>query len=120
MKDIDSQKVSFRFFDFECSPDELIKEPGLDPTRTGFKSQEYNIGPENKGVKKAWLWNFWKHQITTEKKDIWIGDQIGCYFDQINKPRVKKLIILADFEAEIGVNIYVLGNEQVENKDMKE
>ncbi len=69
MKDIDSQKVSLRFFDFECLPDELTKEPGLDPARIGLKGQEYNIGSENKRVKKAWLWNFWERQIVSIPKN---------------------------------------------------
>ncbi|PSR52106.1 hypothetical protein AHMF7605_00505 [Adhaeribacter arboris] len=152
MIEIDTHKVSLKFFDFDCPPDELTKELGLEPTRTALKGQEYYIGPENKRVKKTWKWNFWEHQITIVEKDVWIGDLIDNYIDKVFQPRqenIKKITskcrsefsivqylydgcnpglhfknnrlkIIADIGAEIDIDIYMLGSEQIENKEKEE
>lgn len=141
MTHIDTHKVALKFFDFDCTPDELTRQLGLEPTETALKGQEYYVGPEHK---KIWPWNFWMHQVVIKKNGHWIGDQIDDFIDNIIKPRQEKikeitltcdsefsivqyiyegcnpglhfdndrLKIITDIGAEIDADIYVLANGQ--------
>ncbi|PCJ82776.1 MAG: hypothetical protein COA57_13100 [Flavobacteriales bacterium] len=109
MTDIDTHKVALKFFDFDCSPDELTKEFGLEPTETALKGQEYHVGPEHRRLKKTWPWNFWMHQVIIVKNRHWIGDQIDDFLDNIIKPRqgkIKKIISTCESEFSIVQYIY--------------
>ena len=109
MKNINTHKVSLKFFDFDYSPEELTEILGLKPTETALKGQEYFIGSTHNKIKKIWPWNFWEYQQVIEKNDHWIGDQIDDFIDSIIKPRlliIKELTASCDSEFSIVQYLY--------------
>ena len=109
MTDIDTHKVALKFFNFDCTPEELTEDLGLEPTKTGLKGQKYHLGPEAGKRIRTWEWNFWMYQVTVEKNRHWIGDQIDDFIDNIIKPRQEKIkkIISTTCDSEFSIVQYI-------------
>ena len=104
--DIDENHTTLKFFNFRCSPEELTKELGLEPTKTAIKGKSYSQGPNGHKIEKIWPYNYWEYRIT-KKENKWISEQVDQFIDEIIIPKkgiLKKII--SSCEAEFSIVQY--------------
>ena len=81
--------IIFGFYDFDISPDEITVRLKLNPTKTGLKGEEFEIGGRNK-IKKIRDCSFWEFEIKTVTNDF-IGDLVDNFARDIIKDRTKEI-----------------------------
>ncbi len=104
--DINENHITLKLFNFICSPDDLTKELGLVPTKTGIKGQEFFIGSQVKKIKKVWPHNYWEYRVIKKEKN-WVSEHVNQFIDNIIKPKEEKLKdIITSCEAELSIVQY--------------
>lgn len=84
---MNTNHTTLKFFDFNCSPQDITERLGLQPTETGIKGEKFFIGVDDKKIEKIWPHNYWEYRLNTET-DEWISLQVDSFIKEIIKPRV--------------------------------
>jgi hypothetical protein len=79
-------QTGIRFFGFNCRPEDISAQLGLEPTRTYLKGEEYHIGHPERKLSKLHEENSWQLNWTKEM-DGWIQEQIEDFLKTIIEPR---------------------------------
>jgi hypothetical protein len=103
---IDENHTAIKLFNFKCSPEELTKKLGLEPTKTGVKGQSYWQGPADKKIEKIWPHNYWEYRVV-KNENKWISEQVDQFIDEIITPKKEILKqIISSCEAEFSIVQY--------------